>query len=1075
MSRRSSSNINHSEATSFKFSSFFQEKLFAKFYSKYSQESLEKSQQLERSLLLEKICKQFIEKFDLENFSCFLKELQILIKEFDLAIDPSILDKKLLSIAKEVKFAKLSDLVKIISSIDGIGIGADLLAKGGEFFKFSLKKFADFEYFSDKDLLCLINFLIHAKNCSILDIPDLRDDIEKIFRKISQYIDNFGLEVFREKSDIQSLFDSALYCKEVLKMASIGELESKMQDVDWEGEDPRTSVVQRNFFNLLKDHYSAVVKESSWRYVSKESSRDSFVALGLVKFCLEEDYCEFAGKRFKKADIVATSIVDNSVIKLFEVDGPSHEFSLLTTSRKIKKIPNSKTSSRNRLIFAKYGDAALFEVKTDNFPLLSCEILSQLDIASRQSLVREALAAVDSYIEKKEQELSTRGSLSDQEEVASFAASTSMAQSLVTYEARRSLKQDSERAMLPYEQESSSLASSRGFHDKINFDELRAILFRIVDEGNVEKLESFLRRFEESRMRIDLNNAEEKTVLMIAIERYLSSQSLHDLDIVSILRFYGFDSLPSNFIVPDYDGRSKLLFYVMGWKDDQLQSSESKALDQKSRARYQKKSLQKKQDHNRYLSELLEEFYSNNLSARLLTAIKQKYFPKEILFEILVCSCCRSNFDVAFAVINFGDLKKDINRIFQDHANPLTLATMSRSKEIVNLLLSYKPYIDVNFCPDPELQNFPLKVAAQNNDDEILDILLESGADMNYGYESADRTAFLDACEKGNDKIVKMMIDFSNRNLLATPASSVLARRAGSSTAKILKTEVVAQGLMIACMKGSYEVANTILSLYCKSKDDVVRDSIFCIDMQDSQGKTMLMCALKSKSFKLLSLLLEYGADPFVKDANNKDIFDEMLDLGMSDYIKFVLKYCKNFVDNSEESKRILIDNGFKEGEIDKVVDKYKASCRKDFMARYILDHFSKKSSKKDCALLLEMCFRDICDSTVAAILVHKMPSIVNSVYEDGSSLLTKAIRDGNNEFVSFLLFHNANVLARDSKEESALVLALDDKNELSKTLRGVIVINAVRSGYKFENPSQMTSILSAAKLEGQQQQISID
>lgn len=56
MSRRSSSNINHSEATSFKFSSFFQEKLFAKFYSKYSQESLEKSQQLERSLLLDKIC-----------------------------------------------------------------------------------------------------------------------------------------------------------------------------------------------------------------------------------------------------------------------------------------------------------------------------------------------------------------------------------------------------------------------------------------------------------------------------------------------------------------------------------------------------------------------------------------------------------------------------------------------------------------------------------------------------------------------------------------------------------------------------------------------------------------------------------------------------------------------------------------------------------------------------------------------------------------------------------------------------------------------------------------------------------
>jgi len=118
---------------------------------------------------------------------------------------------------------------------------------------------------------------------------------------------------------------------------------------------------------------------------------------------------------------------------------------------------------------------------------------------------------------------------------------------------------------------------------------------------------------------------------------------------------------------------------------------------------------------------------------------------------------------------------------------------------------------------------------------------------------------------------------------------------------------------------------------------------------------------------------------------------------------------------------------------------------------------------------------RDICDSSVAAILVHKMPSIVNSFYEDGSSLLNKAIRDGNNEFVSFLLFHNVNVLARDGKEDSALSLVLDGKNELSEMLRGVIVINAVRSGYKFENPSQMTSILSAAKLEGQQQQISID
>ena len=883
--------------------------------------------------------------------------MQILIKEFDLAIDPSILDKKLLSIAKEVKFARLSDLVKIISSLDGIGIGIDLLGRGGEFFKFSLKKFADFEYFSDKDLLCLVNFLVHAKNCSILDIPDLRVDIEKIFKKISQYIDNFGLEVFGKKSDMQSLLDSALYCKEVLKIASIGELESKIQDIDLDDEDPRTSVVQRNFFNLLRGHYSTAVKDNSWRYVSKESSRDSFVAMGLVKFCLEEDYCEFSGKRFKKADIVAKSVTDNTVIGVFEVDGPSHEFSLLTSSRKIKTIPNSKTNARNKLIIAIYGDRALFVVKTDNFSLLSCEILSQSDIVSRQSLVREALAVVNSYIEKKEQELAHSSAVSEPGESTSSLPTASESQGRVTHDADEQLAEAEKVMLLHHKKKAAHQTPSRDLHDQINFDELRGILFRIVEEGDVEKLESFLRRFEQSRKRIDLNNAEEKTVLMVAIQRYLSSQSLRDLDIVSILRFYGFDSLASNFIVPDYDGRSKLLFYVMGWKDDELHSAESKALDQKSRARYQKKSLQKKQDHNRYLSELLEEFYSNNLSARLLTAIKQKYFPKEILFEILVCSCCRSNFDVAFAVINFGDLKKDVNRIFQDHANPLTLATMSRSKDIANLLISYKPYIDVNFCPNPELYNFPLKVAAQNNDDEILDILLEGGADMNYGYESADRTAFLEACEKGNDKIVKMMIDFSNRNLMATPASSVIARRVGSSTSKILKTEVVAQGLMIACMKGSYEIVNTILSSYCKREDDVVRDSMFCIDMQDSQGKTMLMCALKSKSFEILSLLLEYGADPFIKDANGKDIFDEMLDLGMSDYIKFVLKYCKNFVDNSEESKRIVVDNGFKEDEIDKVVDKYKASCRKDFMARYILGHFSKKVTMKDCALLLEMCF----------------------------------------------------------------------------------------------------------------------
>lgn len=189
------------------------------------------------------------------------------------------------------------------------------------------------------------------------------------------------------------------------------------------------------------------------------------------------------------------------------------------------------------------------------------------------------------------------------------------------------------------------------------------------------------------------------------------------------------------------------------------------------------------------------------------------------------------HFNIVTSLLNHPSIHINQQDLFGRTA--LFYATVKDSCIIVKDLLRH-PEIDVNRV-DNLVGRSPLIVAAARNYCEIVDLLLEGGADPMLKDRQSGGTAMYRAIENGCISVIKTMLKYDNVNLqcLDEDGRSLLHAASGS---------------------GQLEIVRLL-----KEKD-------LDPNAQNKQGLTPLHAASRNGKLEVIKVLLELGADPDIKD-----------------------------------------------------------------------------------------------------------------------------------------------------------------------------------------------------------------
>lgn len=146
----------------------------------------------------------------------------------------------------------------------------------------------------------------------------------------------------------------------------------------------------------------------------------------------------------------------------------------------------------------------------------------------------------------------------------------------------------------------------------------------------------------------------------------------------------------------------------------------------------------------------------------------------------LTFACEKKRFGVINILLSEDNIDKiDVNYRRGDRSNALDLAVMANNNDIVKrLLLTGKCKID-EF--NNAFSRSPLYIACSNNNMELINLLLENGANPNIGDQNTKDTCLHIACYNGNLNLVKLLIsnnsDFTIYNELGLTPKMVAERR----------------------------------------------------------------------------------------------------------------------------------------------------------------------------------------------------------------------------------------------------------------------------------------------------------
>ncbi len=230
--------------------------------------------------------------------------------------------------------------------------------------------------------------------------------------------------------------------------------------------------------------------------------------------------------------------------------------------------------------------------------------------------------------------------------------------------------------------------------------------------------------------------------------------------------------------------------------------------------------------------------------------------------------------------------------INQEGETSLTLAAKHNSLEVLKILLSKKS-INIDALNEKNQTSLVVSILEAEDSidrDEIIDILIRKGADVNSQYGmNADNVLML-AIRKGDSYIVNKILKknsyiINKQNMLGeTPL--ILAINSNidrDSKEKIIK-ELLGNKKLNLNIKDCRGYPALIYAILKEDFDNVLSlilsrtEESLDLNAQDEFGKTALMYAIEKRNHKLVYLLLKEKVDLNIKDINNQKTFVYLLE-----------------------------------------------------------------------------------------------------------------------------------------------------------------------------------------------------
>ena len=304
---------------------------------------------------------------------------------------------------------------------------------------------------------------------------------------------------------------------------------------------------------------------------------------------------------------------------------------------------------------------------------------------------------------------------------------------------------------------------------------------------------------------------------------------------------------------------------------------------------------------------------NKNGSSALLLACKCKSINTEIVDELVSkgATWVEGSFESPLrAVIDSNNV--DISKILLKGGatvcnSDLRKACHEGNFAMVEVLLQSCSTDEINNLPDGDAWWSPLMVASSRGDNDIVELLLRHGADIDK--ESSDhKYALLLAIEKGNVSTVKLLLE---------------------REAKV-KNSIMDAVNLISTMPGDIEECGKLPESKVHTMVKLLIDHGADVDCEDSYNtRTPLIIAISTKSLKVVELLIENRADvnllagaesgPLKKavESNQIKIAQLLIDKGADVNLKNVRDVTPLMVASTPAMASLLVKHGAKLDEVD--------------------------------------------------------------------------------------------------------------------------------------------------------------
>lgn len=360
----------------------------------------------------------------------------------------------------------------------------------------------------------------------------------------------------------------------------------------------------------------------------------------------------------------------------------------------------------------------------------------------------------------------------------------------------------------------------------------------------------------------------------------------------------------------------------------------------------------------------------------------------------------RGHLEVVKNLLSSGASAHDLD---EQYVTALQVACSRSRYEIVDLLLDQGADINAPMDPSSTVASTALKAAAYEGDEKLIRLLLKRGADVN-GEDDSGNTALQEACRMGHDGVIELLLK-SGASINARGGWYGSALQAATCTGReAIARLLLTYGAEVNVTEGAYGSALIIaaergLEAIVKLLLDLGAD----VNANGRWGSALQAACGRQDSIAIVDLLLDHGADvkhdggPLVAATSRDDrtLVIRLLELGAD------IDAC------SGHSGRALL---------------FAAGQRDETLVGLLLSKGATANMEPSGRLGFPLQYAALCGNTATAKRLLDAGSDVNAFGGKFGTALTAAAFAGHRETAQLLLDSGADVNATGGKYGTALI-----------------------------------------------------